>query len=304
MDAHSPDAAPMLDIKFYVLIDAIATHGTVHDAASAIGLTQPAATHRIREMERRLGVSLFSREGRRLVLTASGERLLATAREVLPKLRGAELEAWQLARRGDPALRLGIGPYDTFSRAIPFLYDHHDRDVDLVRLPLAEMTGALLSRRVDMIYMIEVPIQRGLAYLPLFEQPVVAVLPPSHPYAECQAVPAEVFDRSRHFTYSTTPESGHEFEHFFQPAGVYPSHMVQIESVALILELVAAGKGVSILSRWAALDAHHAGKVVMRPLEGTVPRVPWYLAHADEPRVAEVAEPLAATLRHLYRCDD
>lgn len=294
----------MLDIKFYVLIEAIATHGTVHEAAAAIGLTQPAATHRIREMERRLGVSLFTREGRRLILSPSGERLLATAREVLPRLRIAELEAWQLARRGKPALRLGIGPYDTFSRAIPFLYEHHDRDVDLVRLSMQDMTGALLSRKVDMIYMIEVPVQRGLAYLPLFEEPLVAVLTPSHPYATCEAVPAEVFDRGRHFTYSITPESGHEFEHFFQPAGIYPSHMVQIESVALILELVAAGKGVSILSRWAARDAHQAGKVVMRPLAGDIPRVPWYLAYADEPRVAEVAEPLAATLQHLYRCDD
>jgi len=290
----------MLDIKFYVLIDAIATHGTVHDAAAAIGLTQPAATHRIREMERRLGVSLFAREGRRLVLTASGERLVETAREILPRVRSAELEAWQLARHGEPALRLGIGPYDTFSKALPLLYEHHDRDIDLVRLPLDEMTGALLSRRVDMTVMIEVPTQRGLACERLFEAPPVAVLPPGHPAAKEAAVPAEVFDEGRHFTYSVIPEAGHEFEYFFQPAGVYPSHMVQIESVALILELVAAGKGVSILSRWAVRDAARAGRVVMRPLDVAMPQVPWYLAFADEPRVREVAEPLAATLRALY----
>lgn len=291
----------MLDIKFYVLIEAIATHGTVHDAAAAIGLTQPAATHRLREMERRLGVSLFAREGRRLVLTTSGERLVQAARDVLPRVRSAELEAWQLARRGEPALRLGIGPYDTFSRALPFLYEHHERDVDLVRLPLEEMTGALLSRRIDMIVMIEVPVQRGLACEALFEEPLVAVLPPQHPAASGKTVSPEVFDQGRHFTYSIAPEAGHEFEYFFQPAGVYPSHMVQIESVSLILELVAAGKGVSILSRWAVHDAARAGRVAMRPLAVEMPNVPWYLAYADEPRVREVAEPLAASLRQLYR---
>ncbi|NAO96030.1 LysR family transcriptional regulator [Halomonas sp. Choline-3u-9] len=293
----------MLDIKYYVLIDAIATHGTVHGAAAAIGITQPAATHRIREMERRLGVALFHREGRRLTLSASGERLLETAHDVLPRLRSAELEAWQLARRTEPALRLGIGPYDTFSRALPHLYDQHERDIDLVRLSMADMTTALLTSRVDMICMIEVPSQRGIAHQLLFEEPLVAVLPPEHPYEQSDAVPAEVFDQGRHFTYSITPESGHEFEHFFQPAGVYPSHMVQIESVALILELVAAGKGVSILSRWAVQDAHHAGRVVMRPLAGNLLRIPWYLAYAQTPRITAVAEPLAATLRHLYRTD-
>lgn len=132
----------------------------------------------------------------------------------------------------------------------------------------------------------------------------MAVLPPGHPYAKSDAVPAEVFDQGRHFTYSITPESGHEFEHFFQPAGVYPSHMVQIESVTLILELVAAGKGVSILSRWAARDAHQAGHVVMRPLAGDLPRVPWYLAYTQMPHIAAVADSLAETLRHLYRADE
>ncbi|WP_275288162.1 LysR family transcriptional regulator [Halomonas elongata] len=291
----------MLDIKFYVLIDAIATHGTVHEAAAAIGVTQPAATHRIREMERRLGVSLFLREGRRLVLTASGERLVAAARDTLPRLRSAEIEAWQLARHGEPPIRLGIGPYDTLSRVVPHLYDQPYGDIDLVSLPMPEMTGALLARRVDMIPMIEVPVQRGLDYRELFEEPLMAVLPPSHPYADRESVPPEVFDRDRHFTYSVAPEAGHEFEHFFQPAGIYPSHMVQVESVSLILDLVAAGKGVSILSRWAVRDAARSGRVVMRPLAGELPRIPWYLAFADEPRVAEVASPLASLMRKLYR---
>lgn len=290
----------MLDIKFYALIDAVAAKGTVHEAAASIGLTQPAATHRIREMERRLGVALFVREGRRLVLTPSGERLVKAAREILPKLRSAELEAWHLASRGEPALRLGVGPYDTFSRVLPHLYDNHDRDISLVRLPMEEMTGALLARRVDMIVMVEVPTQRGVEWEALFEEPTVAVLPPDHPAAAYDVVPPEVFQQSRHFTYSIAPEPGHEFEHFFQPAGVHPSHMVQIESVALILELVAAGKGVSILARWAVRDAEISGKVVTRPLACEMPCVAWNLAFLDEPLIREVAGSLSATLKALY----
>ncbi|WP_311946084.1 LysR family transcriptional regulator [Halomonas piscis] len=291
----------MLDIKFYVLIDAIATRGTVHEAAAAIGLTQPAATHRIREMERRIGVSLFFREGRRLALTASGERLAAAAQDILPQLRSAEIEAWQLARHGEPPIRMGIGPYDTFSRLMPYLYDQQYGDIDLVRLPMSEMTGALLARQVDMIPMIEVPVQRGFDYRELFEEPLMAVLPLSHDYADCEAVPPEVFDRDRHFTYSVAPETGHEFEHFFQPFDIYPSHMVQVESVSLILDLVAAGKGVSILSRWAVRDAASAGQVVIRPLTGEQPRISWYLAFADEPSITRVAKPLASLVRRLYQ---
>lgn len=290
----------MLDIKFYALIEAVAAQGTVHDAAASLGLTQPAATHRIREMERRMGVALFVREGRRLVLTPSGERLVKAAQETLPRLRSAELEAWHLASRGEPALRLGVGPYDTFSRVLPHLYDNHNRDISLVRLPMDEMTGALLARRVDMIVMVEVPVQRGVMWERLYEEPTVAVLPPDHPALEYDAVPAEIFQHERHFTYSIAPEPGHEFEHFFQPAGVHPSNMIQIESVALILELVAAGKGVSILSRWATQDAVLAGKVAVRPLDCRMPHISWNLAYLDEPLIRDVASSLAMTLQALY----
>lgn len=290
----------MLDVKFYVLLEAIATHGSVHDGASAIGITQPAATHRIREMERRLGISLFSREGRRLILTASGERLLQAAHEILPKLRLAELEAWQLARRAKPALRLGVGPYDTFNQVVTALYDQLERDIDVVRLPMGEMSTALLSGKVDMLIMIEVPMQRGLAHIPLFIEPLMAVLPLSHPYAKAASVPPQVFDEGRHFTYDVAPQANHEFELFFQPAEIYPSQMIQVESVSLILDLVAANKGISILSRWAAQEAEQAGKVALVPLDANIPPIPWHLAHADEPHITEAAHTIARSLRQHY----
>ena len=51
--------------------------------ARELNLTQGAVSHQIRELETRLGVALFQRQGRGLVLSAAGERYLPFAQEAL-----------------------------------------------------------------------------------------------------------------------------------------------------------------------------------------------------------------------------
>jgi DNA-binding transcriptional LysR family regulator len=65
---------------------AVVEHGTVTRAASAVYVSQPALSQTIRALERELGTSLFHRIGRRLVLTAAGEAMVAPARQVVRDL--------------------------------------------------------------------------------------------------------------------------------------------------------------------------------------------------------------------------
>lgn len=74
-------------------------------------------------------------------------------------------------------------------------------------------------------------------------------------------------------TYVTTggiPQPGYEFYGFMQPAGVYPSEFVLIESIWATLRLVAAGGGLTIQPRIALEPAFDGTAVV--PLEGVDPR--------------------------------
>lgn len=60
----------------------VVDHGSVHRAAEALYVAQPSVSQALRALERDLGTPLFHRTGRRLVLTAAGERLVEPAREV------------------------------------------------------------------------------------------------------------------------------------------------------------------------------------------------------------------------------
>jgi DNA-binding transcriptional LysR family regulator len=92
------------------LLEVIA-QGSVTRAAESLGLSQPALSRSIRELERLLGLRLFDRLHHGTVPTAAGEALAARARRVLADLGELEREAHKLGHsfRGEVAVGLGPG---------------------------------------------------------------------------------------------------------------------------------------------------------------------------------------------------
>ena len=70
----------------FMLLDALQRHGSLHRAAAAIHVTQPAATHLLRQLEDGLGVQLFERHRRGIVVTEKGEKLYRHAKRVIALL--------------------------------------------------------------------------------------------------------------------------------------------------------------------------------------------------------------------------
>ena len=79
-----------LEVRHLQLVAAVAEVGSLTRAGDRLHLTQSALSHQLRDIESRLGAALFLRLGKRLVLTPAGERLLASARDVLERLTQAE----------------------------------------------------------------------------------------------------------------------------------------------------------------------------------------------------------------------
>lgn len=88
------------------VFSAIAAAGSVRAAADQLGLTQPAASMALAELERLLGAPLFDRQQRRLKLNEHGRALLPRAREIVERLR-------ELGSAAEPGGALAVGASNT-----------------------------------------------------------------------------------------------------------------------------------------------------------------------------------------------
>jgi DNA-binding transcriptional LysR family regulator len=95
-----------LDSRSLVAFVAVAESLSFRQAAEVLHVSQPPLSRTIKELELRLGVSLFDRDKRGVRLTAAGELLLPRARRILRLMQDAEAQL--LALPGRREIRLGL----------------------------------------------------------------------------------------------------------------------------------------------------------------------------------------------------
>src|SRR5262245_16556459 len=99
-----------MDLRHLRTFVTVAEQGTVSQASVRLRIAQPALSRQINDLEQELGIRLFDRVRRRLVLTGEGEQLLEHCRTVLGAV-GSLNERAQLLRRGDSGiLRVAATP--------------------------------------------------------------------------------------------------------------------------------------------------------------------------------------------------
>ncbi len=257
---------PRLGVRHLGIMVALDHAGSVTRAADLLGITQPALSRQIRDAERRLGIALFTREKKRLRPTLAGECLLEHAKRILSDLAGAEADSVQIPAGPRDVVRIGSGAYACYRWLPGFLRELQEKapQIDLtvvgeaMRLPLE----GLAHDEVD-VAIVPGPVERrGLRAVHLFDDELVAVLPPGHVLAGRPSLAASDLADQTYITYGPTYQTGFETARVLRPAKVWPKRLIKVDLSDAIIELVAAGFGISVLSRWAVSAAAEAGAVV------------------------------------------
>lgn len=161
-----------LDVGLLRTLIAVADCGSMTIAASRLHMTQGAVSQRIKRLETATGQVLMQRDQLGTRLTPAGERLLASARQLVD-LNDAILATLTPALSG--RVRLGV-PHDLIGTHLPpmlhhFAQRHPDIDVALVAGSSNELQRAWETHKVDLA-LIEEPVGEGTGEQLSLEQPV------------------------------------------------------------------------------------------------------------------------------------
>jgi LysR family transcriptional regulator, pca operon transcriptional activator len=176
---------PGIKLRHVRLFLAVADHGSLTAAARAMGLSQPALSKSLAEVEAMLGAPLFLRQGRRLHLTPAGEGFRRHARDGLAALDAAAAATAPDAGPG----RLSVGLLPTVStRFFPEVTARFLQTGPAVTLAIE--TGAhpvllrkLRDRQIDVMIgrMPQAAEMPGLDFEFLYEEPIIAAIRADHP---------------------------------------------------------------------------------------------------------------------------
>jgi LysR family transcriptional regulator for metE and metH len=237
------------------MILAIATTGSVSEAAGLIGLTQSALSHRIREAERLLNTELFYRRHKKLIPTSAGKRLLQSARVVLGELERAENDINKLSVGIEHVVRIGNEAYGSYHWLPPFLTDfmaeHPSISVEIIPDVSMDPYTALRNGSIDLSIVSGTVVQTGFRTLKLFRDEMVAVLPGGHANAGQDWLSPEEIADNTYISYHTNPGPGREYEQLFSRYQLLPPRVIRAGVTEAVVEFVRAGAGITIMPTWA-----------------------------------------------------
>lgn len=180
IDAGVGSPLPALTVPQLTYLLAAAEAPTFAAAADSVGVTTSALSQGLAELERRIGLRLFQREGRRQVLREEAAEVVAYARRVVADT--ADLARWAAAVRSGESGRLRVGMIDAAAvhhcaealRA--FRRSHAEVDLRLRVAPSGELLDQLASGALDLAVVVEPPVpDPAIEAEVLLDEPLVVV---------------------------------------------------------------------------------------------------------------------------------
>jgi DNA-binding transcriptional LysR family regulator len=238
---------------------AVAHRQSFTRAAEQLGLTQPGVSKSIRELERQAGTRLVERIPTGVRLTEAGTVLLAHARAILAEERAAEDAMHALSGLGRGSLRIGASPtiatYLLPAFVHAFSVRHPAIELRLQTATSKAVAAALLARELD-IGLAEAPVPEDarLRVVPWREDELVVIAAPSHALAPQAPIPLSALADELVVLRESGSGTRRTVLDLLAAHGVVPRRTLDADSVESIKRIVAAGLGVSIVSRAAIED--------------------------------------------------
>lgn len=256
-------------------------------AAAELDYVQSNVTAQVKALERELGVTLFDRLGRRVVLTDAGEVLLRYAERLLDLSEEARAA---VTGDGEPAGTLVVGASPSLSAyRLPRLLRQFGSSFPRVKLsfrptPHEELASRVGDGSVDVAFLLERPVRSAsLQAEELAEEPLVVLAPPDHPLADVARVsPTELAGEQ---ILLTEPGCNYRlmFERELAQAGVDTATPLELDGVETVKQCVAAGMGVAMLPAVTVETELERGELAALPWAGSNLAIPTQMIwHKDK----------------------
>lgn len=268
-----PLVEPIPNVRSLDLLRSVAEFGSIRQAAIAHGISQPAASTRLRSLEHNLRLQLLDRSRGNARLTSAGEALVQWSGPVLKEMQ--DLLASVAASRVVERSHLRIAASMTVAEYLAPAWLNRLRDTDPTAIVSLQMGNSeyvaevVRQRRADIGF-----IEGRLAPVEFNSRVIrsddlVVVVSPAHPWAHCQG-PLTVA------LLASTPlvlrESGSGTREVFEAAlssfDLSASPLVELGSTTAIKAAIASGAGPGVLSRLAVHEDLAVNRLVAVPFEG------------------------------------
>ncbi len=258
-----------LDIRLLRAFAVVAEENNISRAAQRLFISQPPLTRHIRHLEAQLGVTLFQRHSKGLILTDAGREVLEMIRPLLVLQERTLAALSQLSAHSPQPLRLGLTTAfeQGIFAAVESALSDHTRTLHITRHASPALAQQVRKGKLDAA-LVALPLNtEGLHLHPLpYQEPLIAALPASWPEAATPALTLRALNHRPLFWFKRerNPDFFDYTRRIFDRAGYSPAYVEEPAEHDVLLARIARGEGMILLP--ASFSAIQSQGVVFCPV--------------------------------------
>ncbi|VGQ08536.1 HTH-type transcriptional regulator CatM [Klebsiella variicola] len=241
-----------LDIRLLRAFAVVAEENNISRAAQRLFISQPPLSRHMRQLEAQLGVTLFQRHSKGLILTDAGREVLGIIRPMLA-LQARTLAALsELSAQSPQPLRLGLTTAfeQGIFAAVESALSKHTRTLHITRHASPALAQQVRKGKLDAA-LVALPLNtEGLHLHPLpYHEPLIAALPASWPEAASPALTLRALNHRPLFWFKRerNPDFFDYTRRIFDRAGYSPAYVEEPAEHDVLLARIARGEGMILL---------------------------------------------------------
>jgi len=262
------------------VFETVARHLNHTRAAEELGLTQPAVSMQVKQLEEHVGIALFEQIGKRLHLTEAGRELHHHIREITHQLTVAEETLSRLKGLESGSLRLGV--VHSAKYFAPGLLGLFKERFGKIRVTLDvsnrdDLLARLAGNEIDFAIMTRAPENGDLIATPLVDNPLAIVAATRHPLAEMHDIPPTRLAEEDWMVREPGSGTRAVTDEFLQEHAIVPANVMVMSSTEAIKQGVQANLGIAMTPLHAVQLELAAGRLVMLDVIGLPIVRTWYI---------------------------
>jgi DNA-binding transcriptional LysR family regulator len=257
---------PRATIREYEVLRAVFTSGTVTAAAHRLGISQPAVSRSLAQLETNVGVTLFERRGGRLRPTAEAVRLNGRLDRLFDAL--AFLDGTDPGDPGSQLLRLAAPPTlgQRFLMGVmaKYMKNHPGQMVSMETCTSNGLVSRLVDDTIDLGFTVSELSHSALELIPFHQTNAVCVMARDDPLAAHEVITPEILHGQNLIMLMRRHGVRTRLDQVFARAGVRPNPVAEVATGLSAVTLARAGIGVAIICPF-PLALHNDPAVTVRP---------------------------------------
>lgn len=272
-----------MDIKHLKAFLAIAEENTFTAGAKRMNVTQAAVSMQMRQLEEEIGLPLFTRTPRRVLITEAGEKLLERARRILREHDAALEELAEIAGAENGRLRIGSASAMFATEQLPAILEklqkkYKNAEVSVSSGTSTALVDKILHGELDVAF-VSLPVENAHIQTDLlYSDEVVAIAHPSHLLADKKYISASTLACEKLILGEKGGNTRRMIDDFFEAANVIPNVVMELSRQEAINKMVENKMGVGIAGAKSSSKDVSKGKIISWKIEGA--EIKWNLGLA------------------------